>query len=164
MRLHPLHYGGWLNEDFVSKGVSVVGTANAGGRMSGLLNLASVIRSARSLVHFFLPEAYLFGASLGLVFGARSEVSAAAAPITPSRATRSLSGSSGGCIGAWMPRSAIRGWSSSTCLTKARCPSACASSITASMPGASPPRSRWPILTLSRSGIGIGEIWEPINF
>lgn len=74
VRLHPLHYGGRLTDDFVGKGVSVVGTANAGGRMSGLLSLTSAIRSARPLVHSFLPEAYLFGASLGLIFGARGMV------------------------------------------------------------------------------------------
>ncbi|MDS4016638.1 MAG: glycosyltransferase [Candidatus Accumulibacter sp.] len=74
MRLHPLHSGGRLTDAFVGKGVSVVGTANAGGRMSRLLSLASTIRSARPLVHSFLPEAYLFGASLGLMFGARSVV------------------------------------------------------------------------------------------
>jgi hypothetical protein len=74
VRLHPLYYGGRLTEDFVGKGVSVVGAANAGGRMSGLLNLASVIRSSRPLLDSFLPEGYLFGASLGLMFGACSVV------------------------------------------------------------------------------------------
>jgi len=74
VRLHPLHCGGRLTDDFVRKGVSVVGTANSGGRMSGLLSLASSILRVRPLVHCFLPEAYMFGASLGLMFGARSVV------------------------------------------------------------------------------------------
>lgn len=74
VRLHPLYCGGQLTDDFVGKGVSVVGTAIAGGRMSGLLSLASAIRNVRPLVHCFLPEAYLFGASLGLMFGVRSVV------------------------------------------------------------------------------------------
>jgi glycosyltransferase involved in cell wall biosynthesis len=74
VRLHPLHCGGRLTAVFVGKGVSVVGAADAGGRMSGLVSLTSAIRSTRPLVHCFLPEAYLFGASLGLIFGARSVV------------------------------------------------------------------------------------------
>lgn len=72
--LHPLHYGGQLTEDFLRLGVHVVGTSSSGGRMSTLLNLASTIRSARPLVHSFLPEAYIFGASLGIMSGAGSLV------------------------------------------------------------------------------------------
>lgn len=74
VRLHPLHYGGPLTDHFVAKGVSVVGTANQAGRMAGLLKLLMTIRSSRPLVHSFLPEPYLLGASLGLIFGARSVI------------------------------------------------------------------------------------------
>jgi glycosyltransferase involved in cell wall biosynthesis len=74
VRLHPLHCGGRLVKAFIDHGVPVVGVTQSGGRASGLMNLASAIRSRRSVVHCFLPEAYLFGASLGLVLGANSVV------------------------------------------------------------------------------------------
>lgn len=74
VRLHPLHCGGGLTDAFVGRGVPVVGAAEAGGRVSGLMGLASAIRSRRPLVHCFLPEAYLFGASLGLMLGASSVI------------------------------------------------------------------------------------------
>ena len=74
VRLHTLHSGGELTGTFVGRGVPVVGAAEAGGRVSGLMGLASAIRSRRPLVHCFLPEAYLFGASLGLMLGASSVI------------------------------------------------------------------------------------------
>ncbi len=72
--LHPLQRGGTMADSFVKGGVRVVDAHNAHGRLHRLTSLASSIHRRRPLVHCFLPEAYLFGANLGLLLGANSVI------------------------------------------------------------------------------------------
>lgn len=72
INLLPLRIGGSLTDAFVERGVRVA--SGGGGRLASLRRLASEIRTGRPLVHTFLPEAYLFGASVALLQGAAATI------------------------------------------------------------------------------------------
>lgn len=66
--LYPLRPGGTLTHSFADRGVPVV--AAEGGRLRQLVRIAAEARRTAPIVHCFLPEAYLLGASVVLMLGA----------------------------------------------------------------------------------------------
>jgi glycosyltransferase involved in cell wall biosynthesis len=70
--LFPLRVGGSLTEAFIERGVRVV--PSEGGRIACLRRLARAIRTGHPLVHAFLPEAYLLGASVALLQGSAATI------------------------------------------------------------------------------------------
>lgn len=74
LRLHVLRGGGRLLDAFKARGVPLIVCTGFAARLQAIRLLLINVYSRRPIVHCFLPESYVLGGILGLVFGAHAVV------------------------------------------------------------------------------------------